>query len=375
VTVSRPARRDATAAGLRYVSPDDPGFERRRAGRAFRYLDTDGEPIRDAGTLGRIRSLAIPPAWTDVWICPDPVGHLQATGRDAKGRRQYRYHPRFRGRRDDAKFARMARFGKALPRIRRRMRRDLARRGLPREKVLAAALRLLESTQLRVGNAEYARLNKSFGLSTLTRRHATVSGSRLRFRFRGKGGRIEERDLVDPRLATVIRRCQELPGQRLFQYVDDDGEEHAISSEDVNAYLREAAGSDEFSAKDYRTWGATVLAHRDLGRATPLREALRRVADVLQDTVAVTRASYVHPVVVEAFDDQAGPPRPAKGASTQGASTQGASTPTREPAPVEPIDRDDELALLAALRSRRSGPSTPRRSARRSQVSRGSGRA
>ena len=351
--MSRPARSDATAVGLRYVSPDDPGFARRRNGRGFIYLDEAGKPLRDEGVIARIRSLAIPPAWTEVWICPNPEGHLQAVGRDARGRRQYRYHPRFRVRRDDAKFARLARFGSALPRIRRRIRSDLARRELPREKVLAAALSLLEATRLRVGNPEYVRANRSFGISTLRSRHAEVSGTRIRFRFRGKGGRTEERSIVDRRLAAVIRRCQDLPGQRLFQYTDASGDEHAISSEDVNEYLRDAAGSDEFSAKDYRTWVASVLAYRDLRRARPLGEALRRTAEVLNDTVTVTRASYVHPAVVDAFKDA--------GTTTSGTPRAGVRAGT-EPDGRPTIDRRDELELLALLRGSRS--------ARRSQVAR-----
>jgi DNA topoisomerase I len=352
-----PARRDAAAIGLRYVSPDGPGISRRRAGRGFAYEGLRGRPVRDGATLERIRALAIPPAWTEVWICPDPLGHLQAVGRDARGRRQYRYHPRFRARRDRGKFARLVEFGERLPRIRRRVREDLRRPGLPREKVLAAVLALLETTRFRVGNEEYARLNRSFGLSTLRGRHAKVRGATVRFRFRGKGGRVEEGALVDRHLAGVVRRCQDLPGQELFQYVGDDGEPRPISSEDVNEYLREAAGTDALSAKDFRTWTATVLAHRalrealaggldDVGAATrglPRRivaDALQRVAEALGDTVAVTRSAYVHPAVLEVAPPQARPR--ARGAS-----------PTRA----------DELAVLKVLRSTDAG-----RPARRSQV-------
>jgi DNA topoisomerase I len=351
------ARRDASAIGLRYVLAASPGISRHKAGRAFAYAHASGRPVRDAATLDRIRALAIPPAWTEVWICPDPDGHLQATGRDARGRRQYRYHARFRARRDRGKFARLVRFGDRLPRIRRRVRSDLARQGLPREKVLAAVVALLETTRFRVGNSEYARLNRSFGISTLRDRHATVSGSTVRFRFRGKGGRTEEGELVDRRLATIVRRCQDLPGQELFQYVDDEGETRPISSEDVNEYLREAAGSDEFSAKDFRTWTATVLAHRalrealdgrDVGAATrgaatgglPKRivaEALRQTAEALGDTVTVTKSSYVHPAVLEppAVPDSliAAPARPRRRRET--------AAPSRR----------DELAVLAILRS------------------------
>jgi DNA topoisomerase I len=277
----------------------------------------------------------IPPAWTDVWICPRPDGHIQAIGRDARGRRQYRYHAGFRARRDRGKFARLVRFAQRLPRIRRRVREDLRRPGLPREKVLAAVVTLLEVTRLRVGNPQYARLNRSFGLSTLRDRHARVTGTTIRFKFKGKGGRTEERELVDRRLAALIRRCQDLPGQDLFQYVDDEGATRAVRSEDVNDYLRDAAGSDDVSAKDFRTWTATVLAFDSLRQVTaeddaagagvarpseqatgtrlrkrrnPILEALRRTAEELGDTVAVTRSAYVHPGVLEAFDGEGAPP-------------------------------------------------------------------
>jgi DNA topoisomerase-1 len=352
--MSSPAPDDATSIGLRYASPDDPGFRRRRAGRGFQYLGLNDRVIRDPDVIARIRALAIPPAWTDVWICPSPTGHLQATGRDARGRRQYRYHPRFRARRDADKFGRLAAFGTALPRIRRQVRRDLARRGLPREKVLAAVVGILDATALRVGNEAYARVNKSFGVSTLRGRHATVSGETVRFRFRGKGGRTEEASLVDRRLARVVRRCRELPGQLLFQYVDEDGEERGISSEDVNEYLREAAGSDDVSAKDFRTWFATVIAHRALRsapeagddgrRSRPDVEAMRRTAEVLNDTLAVTRSSYVHPAVLAAFDPETAPERP------------------RARSLDDPITRREELAVLAVLRRANRSPSTARRS-------------
>ena len=355
------ARRDAHAIGLRYVTADSPGISRRKAGPAFAYEHPSGRPVRDPETLDRIKALAIPPAWTDVWICTDANGHLQATGRDARGRRQYRYHRKFRARRDRGKFARLVRFGDRLPRIRRRVRSDLARQGLPREKVLAAVVALLETTRFRVGNAEYARLNRSFGISTLRTRHATVSGSTVRFRFRGKGGRTEEGELVDRRLATIVRRCQDLPGQELFQYLDEGGETRPISSEDVNEYLREAAGSDEFSAKDFRTWTATVLAHRALREALDGRdggdvggamtsglpkrivaEALRQTAEALGDTVTVTKSSYVHPAVLEppAVPDSliAAPGRPRR--------RRESAAPSRR----------DELAVLAILRSTTPGP-------------------
>lgn len=320
-------------------------------------MDAEGRAISDKGEIERIRAIAIPPAWTDVWICPHPDGHIQATGRDARGRLQYRYHPGFRDRRDDGKFRRLARFGAALPRIRRRVERDLGLRGLPREKVIAAVIRLLETTRFRIGNDEYARLNRSFGISTLRARHASVTTSTLRFRFRGKGGRTEERTVVDRRLATVVRRCQELPGQALFQYVDAGGEEHAVSSDDVNDYLREAAGAEEFSAKDIRTWAATVLAYRALRDGTPLAEAIRRTAAELNDTVAVTRASYVHPAVLEAFDgaDRRGP-RTAPRSNAEG----------MQPA-LDELDRRDELAVLALLRTARRPQPDERKATRRTK--------
>ena len=374
-----PARRDAAAVGLRYVSPDRPGIRRLKAGRGFRYESATGRPIRDGATLERIRALAIPPAWTEVWICDDPNGHLQAVGRDARGRRQYRYHARFRARRDKGKFARLARFGERLPRIRRRVAADLRQHGLPREKVLAAVLALLETTSFRVGNAEYARLNRSFGISTLRSRHAKVAGATVRFRFRGKGGRLEEGALVDRRLATIVRRCQDLPGQELFQYEGEDGEARPISSEDVNDYLREAAGSDEFSAKDFRTWTATVLAHRALRQALdggdveaatgglPKRivaQALQQVADAIGDTVTVTKSSYVHPAVLEP------PPEP----TTVPTAARNRGSGRRRRSSDATFDRSDELAVLRVLRSTttrqmatraRSGRRSPER---RSQV-------
>jgi DNA topoisomerase I len=353
------ARRDARASGLRYVSVDSPGIERKRVGHGFSYISPKGRRIRDADTLARIRRIAIPPAWTDVWISPRADGHIQAAGRDARSRRQYRYHPDFRRRRDAEKFSRLIRFGERLPRIRRRVRGDLRLRGLPRDKVLAAVVSLLEQTRLRVGNAEYAALNRSFGLTTLRDRHAVVRGATIRFRFKGKGGRTEERTLIDRRLAAVIRRCQELPGQELFQYEDAAGEARAIASEDVNDYLRDAAGDEAFSAKDFRTWTATLHAFREL-RATPAAgpprrrrslviQALRQTAEELGNTLAVTRSSYVHPDVVAAFEEAAG-----RDTVTGG----GQRTLDRPPS------RDDELALLALLRK------AGRRAARRSKVDR-----
>ena len=243
----------ARAAGLRYVSDTNPGITRKRAGKGFTYTGPDGEKVRDKETLARIKALAIPPAWTEVWISPDEHGHIQATGRDAKGRKQYRYHARWREVRDETKFNRMVAFGKALPGIRKRVEKHLSLPGLPREKVLATVVRLLETTLIRVGNEEYARENKSFGLTTMRKQHVQVNGTELRFRFRGKSGRTHNVSVVDSRLAAVVKRCQDLPGQDLFEYVDDGGEMQDVDSADVNEYLREISGED-FTAKDFRTW-------------------------------------------------------------------------------------------------------------------------
>lgn len=297
--------------GLRHSSDQDPGISRRRAGRGFAYRDPGRRPIRDEETLERIRKLAIPPAWTDVWICTAPNGHVQATGRDARGRKQYRYHARYRSRREAAKYERLVMFAKALPAIRKRVNADLARPTMSRAKVLAAVVRLLELTLIRVGNDEYARLNRSFGLTTLRDRHVDISGSSIRFRFRGKSGQTHEVSLRDRRLASVVRRCRDLPGQELFQYVDDDGELVDVRSEDVNEYLRDIAPG--ITAKDFRTWAGTVLAYRALrvleapstdaeGRRNVL-SAIRQTADRLGNTPAVARQAYVHPIVVEAYLD------------------------------------------------------------------------
>jgi DNA topoisomerase-1 len=301
----------AEDAGLRYVTDAAPGITRRRSGRGFVYLRPSGRRISDPATLQWIRSLAIPPAWTDVWICPSRQGHLQATGRDARGRKQYRYHPRWRRRRDAVKYERIIAFGEALPRIRRRIARDLRRPGLPRERVLAAVVRLLEKTGARIGNEEYARDNRSFGLTTLRDRHARVGTRRIRFRFRGKSGKPAELEVSDARLARIVGRCQDLPGQELFAYVDDDGEVRSIGSSDVNDYLREISGRD-FSAKDFRTWSGTVLAAQALARVpdpgTPAEtkrnvvRAIEEVAGWLGNTPAVSRSAYVHPGVVEGYE-------------------------------------------------------------------------
>jgi len=306
------AAQSARLAGLRYVTERLPGVRRRRAGRGFVYVDAQGRRVRDSETLRRIRALAIPPAWTDVWICPVPTGHVQAVGRDARRRKQYRYHTRWRATRDETKYTRMIAFARSLPRIRARVDEDLARPGLPREKVLATVVRLLEATLIRVGNEEYARANRSFGLTTLRDRHVDVDGTQVRFAFRGKGGKEHTVDVRDRRMARIVRRLQDLPGQELFQYVDDGGERRSIGSADVNAYLQEIAGAD-FTAKDFRTWAGTVLAALALaevrGFATPreakrnILRAIERVAARLGNTPTICRRCYVHPEVLHAYLD------------------------------------------------------------------------
>jgi DNA topoisomerase-1 len=325
------------------VAADEPGISRVPRGADFAYRWPDGRLVRGVARLARIRALAIPPAWTNVWIATDPCGHIQATGRDARGRKQYRYHARFRAAQDTSKFARLATFGRALPRIRRRVRQDMATPGLTRDRVVATVVRLLEVTAMRVGNAEYARTNASFGVTTLRDRHVTVEGARLRFRFKGKGGRMIEAGLRDRRIARIVGRCQALPGQELFQYLDDEGEAHSVGSADVNAYLREAAGAP-VSAKDFRTWAGSLLAFRalrDAGEAlaAPPRRALRAsfelVAEALGNTPTVSRSSYVAPRIVDAFVDgnlglREAPARPRAVAGT----------------------RTEELALIRLLESR-----------------------
>ena len=300
----------AEEAGLRYVSDEQPGFSRRRTGNEFEYFGTKRKPVRDEQRLLRIKRLAIPPAWSDVWICPSPNGHIQATGRDARGRKQYRYHERWREIRDENKYDRMIIFGKALPKIRKRLQRDFGLSGLPRTKVLATVVQLLERSFIRIGNEEYARENKSFGLTTMQDRHVNVKGSTLRFRFRGKGGREHEVDVTDRRIARIVSKLQDLPGQDLFQYVDDAGEVHDITSQDVNEYLREITG-EEFTAKDFRTWAGTVLAAVALRTAgasetkkqvkANIRSAIVAVAEVLGNTPAVCRRCYIHPAILEAY--------------------------------------------------------------------------
>ncbi len=299
----------AEEAGLQYVNDDRPGYTRRAKGKDFEYLDMDGKTIRDEQRLLRIKRLAIPPAWTEVWICPSPNGHIQATGRDARHRKQYRYHERWREVRDENKFGRLAQFAKALPNIRRRVAQDLKLPALPRQKVLATLVRLLERSFIRIGNEEYARENKSFGLTTMKNRHVKVRGAQVVFRFRGKSGRQHEVDVTDRRVAKVIAKCQDLPGQDLFQYVEN-GEARDVTSQDVNDYLRQIAG-EEFTAKDFRTWGGTVLAAIALSKQdefetkkqakSNIKTAICAVAELLGNTPAVCRKCYVHPVIVEAY--------------------------------------------------------------------------
>ncbi|PLR23361.1 DNA topoisomerase [Caulobacter zeae] len=299
---------------LAYVNDQEQGLTRLGKPGRFAYADADGRPIKDAATLERIRALAIPPAWTSVWICPDPNGHIQAVGRDQKGRKQYRYHPDWRADRDARKYERMAAFGRALPRLRKRVEADLSRRGLPREKVLAAVVRLLELTLIRVGNDEYARTNKSFGLTTMQKRHLKLAGGGAVFEFRGKSGKVHRTGFRDQRLARIVRACQDLRGQRLFQYLGEDGQRRTIESHDVNDYIRAVAGED-FSAKDFRTWYGSLAALEALSQQpapatkTEAKKALnlciKAVAGLLGNTPAVCRAAYIHPRVLEAFEASA----------------------------------------------------------------------
>jgi len=309
-SVQAEAAAAARTARLRYVSDRNPGITRHRRGASFGYRGPDGRPIRDADTLARIRRLAVPPAWEEVWISPDPNGHVQAVGRDARGRKQYRYHPRWRSVRDEAKFDRLAAFAEKLPEIRARVAADLGRPGMPRAKMLAAVVRLLETTLIRVGNDEYARSNESFGLTTLRNRHARVNGRKVVFDFKGKSGVEHRIDLEDERLARIVRKCREIPGQDLFAYIDESGEACDVGSADVNEYLREIAGED-VTAKHFRTWAATTLAAVALerceagGSTTALKRNVRRaveaVAGMLRNTATVCRKCYIHPAVIEEY--------------------------------------------------------------------------
>jgi DNA topoisomerase I len=336
----------AESAGLLYVSDEEPGIRRRKAGKGFAFRGPNGQPIKDEATLKRIRSLAIPPAYTDVWICPKSNGHIQATGRDAKGRKQYRYHPAFREVRESVKYEHMMDFAAALPGIRARVAADMKKPGMPREKVLATIVHLLETTLIRVGNDDYAKQNNSFGLTTLRNRHVEVDGSALRFSFKGKSGKTWRLGVQDRRVARIVRQCQELPGQDLFQYVDDDGEVRGVTSDDVNEYLREIAGAD-VTAKDFRTWAGTVLAAlalQECERFTTqaaakrnIRAAIESVAARLGNTPTICRKCYVHPEIFDCYMDEGlllEIEQEAKAESDSGAL------------------RPDEAAVLALLRQR-----------------------
>jgi DNA topoisomerase I len=338
----------ARAAGLHHVDDRRPGLRRVRWRSSFRIVDPGGKPVRDAATLARIKALGIPPAWQNVWICPDPRGHLQATGRDARGRKQYRYHAAWRSVRDGTKYGKLLDFGAALPALRERTERDLGLPGLPRTKVLAAVVRLLEGTLIRIGNEEYARQNGSFGLTTMRDRHVRIEGAALRFRFRGKSGVSHAVEVHDRRLARVVKGCRELPGQELFQYVDDEGGQHSIGSADVNEYLREASGQD-FTAKDFRTWAGSVLAMMALqelasfdSKAQAKRNlvaAVKHVSARLGNTPAVCRKCYIHPAVFDAYLDGS------MLHTLQGRAEKALSGPLNRLRP-------EEAAVLALLRSR-----------------------
>ncbi len=304
------AKDAAEYAGLIYVSDEKTGIQRKKSGKGFRYESSSGQHIKDPATLKRIKALAVPPAWTDVWICSKANGHIQATGRDARGRKQYRYHTRFREVRDGTKYHHMLAFAESLPAIRRKVQEHLALRGLPREKVLGTVVHLLEATLIRVGSDEYARSNKSYGLTTLKNRHVEVEGSALKFNFKGKSGKLWKLNVRNRRVAKVIRACQELPGQELFQYLDEDGETRDVTSSDVNAYLREISGED-ITAKDFRTWHGTVLAAMALqelekfdsqaGAKRNIRDAIQKVAARLGNTPTICRKCYIHPEIIATY--------------------------------------------------------------------------
>ena len=338
----------AADAGLRYVSDDQPGYTRKAKGDDFEYFDSEGKPIRDEQRLLRIKRLAIPPAYTDVWICPMANGHLQATGRDARRRKQYRYHERWREMRDENKYERIAIFGQSLPKMRKRVSEDISLPGLPRNKVLAAIVQLLERTFIRVGNEEYARDNKSFGLTTMQDRHVDVKGAKLKFRFRGKRGIKHEVDITDRHIAKIVLELQDLPGQELFQYVDEDGKVGDITSQDVNEYLREIMGQD-FTAKDFRTWAGTVLAAIALNAIgafetkkqakANIKDAISAVAKMLGNTPAICKKCYIHPAVLETYLD--------------GDSIEGLKNKTEEALEKESVDlRAGEIAVLKFLQAR-----------------------
>jgi DNA topoisomerase I len=302
----------AKAVGLRYITDASPGLTRKRAGKHFSYVGLDGKQIRDSEELERIKKIGIPPAWTNVWICPTDRGHILATGRDAKGRKQYRYHPRWREVRDETKYDKLINFGEALPRIREHIARDLERSGLPYEKVIATIIRLLDTTLIRVGNEEYMRENGSYGLTTMLNQHVEVSEARIHFNFKGKSGKVHSIDVKDRQLAKIVRRCQSLPGQELFQYVDENKELHSVESNDVNDYLHQVGGQ-EFTAKDFRTWSGTVTAlialeqlgafESDTQGKKNVADAIKTTAERLGNTPAICRKCYVHPGVIDAYLD------------------------------------------------------------------------
>lgn len=337
----------ATCAGLTYVSDTGPGYTRRRAGKGFLYLDANGKVLRDRAVLARLRGLVIPPAWTEVWICQDEYGHLQATGRDARGRKQYIYHPEFRSLREANKYESLANFARLLPQIRERLQQDMAKPGLRREKVLATIVHLLETTLIRIGNLDYAKQNQSYGITTLRDRHVEANGSELRFDFQGKSGKHWRLRLRDRRVTKIVKACQDLPGQHLFQYVDDDGAQQTVTSSDVNAYLRDISGG-EITAKDFRTWGGTLLASLALQAFAPpaskreatknLRATVVQVGERLGNTPTVCRKCYIHPAVIESYEAGAHRlkiRRPRHGTAGQGAGQQGL--------------KPEEQALLAHL--------------------------
>jgi DNA topoisomerase-1 len=342
------AREAAQLSGLRYVSDDAPGLRRKRAGKGFAYLQPDGARISERQVIARLRSLAIPPAWTDVWICRFDNGHIQATGRDARERKQYRYHPMFREMREGVKYEHLLAFAGALPTIRMKVAEHMILRGLPREKVLATVVHLLEATLIRIGNDDYARHNKSYGLTTLKNRHVVVEGAEVRFRFVGKSGKQWSLKFRDRRIAKIIKACQELPGQDLLQYLDEQGDLRAITSSDVNAYLREATGQD-ITAKDFRTWAGTVLAAMALNELERfetaaeakrnLKAAIECVSARLGNTPSICRRCYIHPEVLNAY---------LEGALRLEIEAEVAREPDGEPPRLLP----QETALLAMLRAR-----------------------
>jgi DNA topoisomerase I len=340
--------KSAKSSGLRYVTDQAAGITRKRSGKGFRYFEPNGKSLRSVEDLRRIKSLVIPPAWKDVWISPSPESHLQASGRDAKGRKQYRYHPRWREVRDQTKYDRMMAFGRALPTLRARVQKDLAQPKLPRAKVIAAVVRLLETTLIRVGNEAYARQNRSFGLTTMRNRHVKITGPKIRFEFRGKSGAECELDLYDRRLAKIVKRCQDLPGQELFQYVDDEGQQRTIDSRDVHEYLRDVTQED-FTAKDFRTWAGTLLAAMALNAQeifttkkeakSNVKNAISAVSKILGNTPAICRKCYVHPAVLESYLD--------------GNLIEGLKSKTEETLEQKLDDlRSDEIAVLTFLRQR-----------------------